>query len=518
MIKDLSASLVAAAAAINAKTREAYVAEQAAIQAKKIAKMPQQPAPKAEPAASSTAKKMAEAVMIDEKLTDDAKKKIQTALGPKNSQMRQTSASAKAIIGLAKTNPANTVKKEEVEQANEAAEGTVPKTPREKELAAKHGNKNLITHGDVMKARGIHKEEAVDEAAGWNPIKHIPKEKQTDAIKTAAKDVKRGSYADRAALLRAGGVKEEVQAVEGFMASMKKFGKKVVDTVTHADDVDLIKDLQKKVGVAQTGVKPKPVKAIDTKPKMAHDYVKEEKEESAAHEAAEKKKPKSPWDTSGPSSIFNKEKSAFTSKKVSTGTVYSRKAVKEDVEELDELSKSTLGNYIKKASNNAVISRKVAADFEHQGDRARSPGMKTGSRIMSQKYKEKSWKRKDGVIKAVDRLTKEEIECLDVQHEQFGAGKTLGQFSEDFSEVDVMFAEGIKRVSIDDIEMVEETTAIHPSAIHVSPGSNGKYKVHAVGKKFASGIKVGEHLTDTHLDDFSEMGGKIKMVKAPKKD
>ena len=98
MIKDLSASLVAAAAAINAKTREAYVAEQSAIQAKKVAKMPQLPAPKAEPAASSTAKKMAE-----------------------------------------------------------EAEGTVPKTPREKELAAKHGNKKLITHGDVMKARGIHK-------------------------------------------------------------------------------------------------------------------------------------------------------------------------------------------------------------------------------------------------------------------------------------------------------------------------------------------------------------------------
>ena len=631
MIKDLSASLVAAAAAINAKTREAFVAEQAAIQAKKIAKMPQQPAPKADPAAVSTAKKMAEAV-----------------------------------------------------------EGTVPKTPREKELAAKHGHPKRITFGDVLKARGVKEEverlnevhvlddegethvhvkdaknvKELDDAVahhlkkhhgfshqdvedhyhdgyyseapyhhekpekgskptetrtkeehaksvaervaqmkkdsemdeGWNPIKHIPKEKQTDAIKTAAKDVKRGSYADRAALLRAGGVKEEVQAVEGFMATMKKIGKKVVVTVTHGDDVDMIKDLQKKVGVPQTGVKPKAAKPVDTKPKMAHDYVKEEKEESAAHEAAEKKKPKSPWDTSGPSSIFDKEKSAFTSKKVSTGTQYSRKAVKEDIEQIDELSKSTLGSYVKKAaddaddtamlsthfkdqsnkskgpniksvaqrilsqkydvisqkrkagvdkavgrltkeeveeldelskstlgsyakqaSRDAVISRKIGADFEHQSKRAKSPGMKAASDEISQKYKVKSWKRKAGVDKAVDRLTKEEIECLDVQHEQFGAGKTLGQFSEDFSEVDVMFAEGIKRVSIDDIEMVEETTAIHPSAIHVSPGSNGKYKVHAVGKKFASGIKVGEHLTDTHLDDFSEMGGKIKMVKAPKK-
>ena len=54
---------------------------------------------------------------------------------------------------------------------------------------------------------------------------------------------------------------------------------------------------------------------------------------------------------------------------------------------------------------------------------------------------------------------------------------------------------------------------VHPDAIHISDAGGGKYKVHAVGKNFAHGIKVGEHLTDTHLDDFSEMGGKIKHVK-----
>jgi hypothetical protein len=83
---------------------------------------------------------------------------------------------------------------------------------------------------------------------------------------------------------------------------------------------------------------------------------------------------------------------------------------KEEVEELDELSKSTLGSYAKKASRDAVITRKIGADFENRADRARSPGMKAGSQAMSQKYKEKSWKRRDGVDKAVDRLTKEEVE------------------------------------------------------------------------------------------------------------
>ena len=84
--------------------------------------------------------------------------------------------------------------------------------------------------------------------------------------------------------------------------------------------------------------------------------------------------------------------------------------VKEEIEELDELSKTTLGSYAKKATRDAVITRKIGADFEHQGKRAKSPGMKAASDELSQKYKSKSWQRRDGVDKAVDRLTKEEVE------------------------------------------------------------------------------------------------------------
>jgi hypothetical protein len=43
----------------------------------------------------------------------------------------------------------------------------------------------------------------------FDPLKHIDKDKQTTDIKKAAKDVKRGSYADRAALMKAGGVKDD---------------------------------------------------------------------------------------------------------------------------------------------------------------------------------------------------------------------------------------------------------------------------------------------------------------------
>jgi hypothetical protein len=50
---------------------------------------------------------------------------------------------------------------------------------------------------------------------------------------------------------------------------------------------------------------------------------------------------------------------------------------------------------------------------------------------------------------------------------------------------------------------------VHPKAIVVSHAGKGKYKVHEVGKHFADGIKVGEHLTDSELDDAAEMGAKI---------
>ena len=95
---------------------------------------------------------------------------------------------------------------------------------------------------------------------------------------------------------------------------------------------------------------------------------------------------------------------------------------KEEVEQIDELSKSTLGSYAKKASHDATISRKIGADFEHSANRSRNPGMKAAANSLADKYKSKSWKRKDGVNKAVDRLTKEDVEGVKL--------KTLSQFRE----------------------------------------------------------------------------------------
>jgi hypothetical protein len=56
----------------------------------------------------------------------------------------------------------------------------------------------------------------------------------------------------------------------------------------------------------------------------------------------------------------------------------------------------------------------------------------------------------------------------------------------------------------------------HPMAVHVKsvPGKKvgglPAYQVHKIGSS-VKGIKVGEHLNDTHLDDLTDMGHKIKM-------
>jgi hypothetical protein len=90
------------------------------------------------------------------------------------------------------------------------------------------------------------------------------------------------------------------------------------------------------------------------------------------------------------------------------------KVKKEEVEQVNELKKSTLGSYIKKASSSAVINTRTAAaarntkptvyssstgDFEHRPD--------------PQPYEKKVSKRLAGISKAVNKMAKEEVEQVD---------------------------------------------------------------------------------------------------------
>jgi hypothetical protein len=75
------------------------------------------------------------------------------------------------------------------------------------------------------------------------------------------------------------------------------------------------------------------------------------------------------------------------------------KLAKEEVENLDELKKSTLGSYVKKASTNQIgnTAAVLANKNDSETDRARK---RMGNRM-------------SGIAKATDRLTKEEVEQID---------------------------------------------------------------------------------------------------------
>jgi preprotein translocase subunit YajC len=85
----------------------------------------------------------------------------------------------------------------------------------------------------------------------------------------------------------------------------------------------------------------------------------------------------------------------------------------EEVEELDELSKSTLASYAKKASHEARMKHGIGKDFERISKSSRKPEYKQGAKEWEDKYKSDARRREAGVGKAIDRLAKEEVEELD---------------------------------------------------------------------------------------------------------
>jgi hypothetical protein len=230
-------------------------------------------------------------------------------------------------------------------------------------------DKNKNGKVDAHDFKLLRKEEEEMEEK-FDPLKHV--KNPTPGEKKAAKDVKRSSYADRAAMLRSaqadGRLKEEEMEEQAPVApSLMKH--RISVTVSDPDHTMVSKRKEK---IQKTVI----VTHSDNK--------------DGAKKVGEK---------------FYKKKGYIVHDSNHVGMV--------NEETLDELSKSTLGSYAKKATTDAVIKRKIAGDFENMSDRSRKPGMKQAADVNAQKYKEQSWKRRAGVDKAIDRLTKEEVEELD---------------------------------------------------------------------------------------------------------
>jgi len=87
--------------------------------------------------------------------------------------------------------------------------------------------------------------------------------------------------------------------------------------------------------------------------------------------------------------------------------------IREEFEQIDELSKGTLGSYVKGAARDMAASRSLAKDFERDAKSAKKPNTKDINTRLSNKFNKNASKRNAGIGKAVERLTKEDAEQVD---------------------------------------------------------------------------------------------------------
>lgn len=81
-------------------------------------------------------------------------------------------------------------------------------------------------------------------------------------------------------------------------------------------------------------------------------------------------------------------------------------ALSDEEKSLYELSKETLGSYIKSATASAISSKSLSKEFEMDSNAARNKTKKAGLAQISNDFRNKTWKRMDGISKATDKLVK----------------------------------------------------------------------------------------------------------------
>jgi hypothetical protein len=93
-----------------------------------------------------------------------------------------------------------------------------------------------------------------------------------------------------------------------------------------------------------------------------------------------------------------------------TAANYMEGEMNEEVEQIYELKKSTLGSYINKAANQVRAKTGIAASFETSGSRKRDPENKAAYMDLAKDFRQGAKKRLGGIEKATAKLAKEEVE------------------------------------------------------------------------------------------------------------
>jgi hypothetical protein len=92
-------------------------------------------------------------------------------------------------------------------------------------------------------------------------------------------------------------------------------------------------------------------------------------------------------------------------------------SMEEEAEQIDELSKKTMGSYIKKASHDVATKSAATGRYAERANKVKDETKKGDYSNYQQGKKDdatadkmfkKSWKRREGIAKATDKLTKEE--------------------------------------------------------------------------------------------------------------
>jgi hypothetical protein len=93
------------------------------------------------------------------------------------------------------------------------------------------------------------------------------------------------------------------------------------------------------------------------------------------------------------------------------GAYYAAKRGKnEEVEQIDELKKSTLGSYINKAAKQVRAKTGIAASFETKGEMKKDPENKAAYMNAAKDYRAGAKKRLTGIEKATAKLAKEALD------------------------------------------------------------------------------------------------------------
>jgi len=233
---------------------------------------------------------------------------------------------------------------------------TEPKTEKEKKLAALASPKDKITHKDVLVGRGVVKEEEVED------------------LEEVSKDT-----------------------LQRYMHSAKSERMDPTKGGQRKTGMDLA--LKKSIGSKDVKVKAAGMSKKEMGEEVEFSAEEIERIEAIAAELAEAK----PTVTSAPTRGANQDQSGFNTKNSTADYTISdeKKLRKEEVEELDELEKSTLGSYVKKAKDSLVKNRQGYSDALNK------PGYTSDDRRY---FSKKSSNRARGIDKAVDKLTEEEVD------------------------------------------------------------------------------------------------------------